>query len=293
MRRRKTAFTLIELLVVIAIIAILASMLLPALARAKQKAYAVLCMNNNKQLTLAWTMYANDNNDALAPNPDQSVFSQAYIPWAAGKMDWGSGANSDNTNIARLIDPRTASLATYTAKSAKIYRCPTDTYLSDNQRSAGWNNRVRSVSMNAAVGGAPLKVSGMAGYKPADSLLGTSPGFTKGWFYAVKFSSLTVPGPGDSWVFIDEHPDAIDDVILYIDAACNDGTGQFTELPSSDHAGACGVAFADGHAEIHKWRDSHTTTPILANGDRTKATRVNVNNSPDLAWLAQHTPRAP
>jgi prepilin-type processing-associated H-X9-DG protein len=62
-------------------------------------------------------------------------------------------------------------------------------------------------------------------------------------------------------------------------------------LPSSDHAGACGVSFADGHAEIHKWRDSLTTTPVLATGDRTKATRVAVNNSPDLAWLAQRTPR--
>ncbi len=61
-------FTLIELLVVIAIIAILAALLLPALSRAKQEAYTAVCINNQKQLQLAWLMYLEDNNGKLPRN---------------------------------------------------------------------------------------------------------------------------------------------------------------------------------------------------------------------------------
>ncbi len=273
MKNRRAAFTLIELLVVIAIIAILAALLLPALARAKQKAQAVTCMNNNKQLALAWVMYSGDNNDRLVINSDPNHPDTIHYPisWVAGKLDWSASNFSDNTNTVNLTDERAALLGPYVAKSVKIFWCPADTYLSQPQRQSGWLNRVRSVSMDAAVGDGTRYSA-----------------FSWLTFVARKTSDLVTPSPSDSWVFTDEHADAIDDNILYTDPACTNGTGQFSELPSSDHGGACGMAFADGHSEIHKWRDPNTTRPVIYN--QSNGQQINVVNSPDLAWLAQRTP---
>jgi prepilin-type N-terminal cleavage/methylation domain-containing protein/prepilin-type processing-associated H-X9-DG protein len=273
MRSRTRAFTLIELLVVIAIIAILAALLLPALAKAKQKAQAVQCMNNNKQLGLAWMMYAGDNNDNLAINSDKSADWNGLHSWVSGWLDWttSSATARDNTNTLRLTDDRLSSLGPYTARAAKIYWCPTDIYLHPDQRSAGWPNRVRSVAMNAAIGN---------GDKTTDF-----PWLT---FVARKMSDFNVPGPSESWLFTDEHPDSIDDAVLYTNPGSTNGTGQFTELPSSDHGGSCGMAYADGHAEIHKWKDSRTVVPVTY----TKVERVQMNSyNPDLAYIAARTPR--
>lgn len=276
MRSHRAAFTLIELLVVIAIIAILAALLLPALAHAKQKAQAVQCMNNNKQLALAWQMYANDNRDFLAINDDGFHSDPKFpIAWASGIMNWNAGTYSDNTNVMWLKDERYALLGPYVASSVKIFWCPTDIYLSSVQRASGWSHRVRSVSMDAAIGDGS-KYTGF-------SWSAGPPAF----WWAKKMTDLTVPGPAMSWLFIDEHPDSIDDCILYTNPYFTSGTGQFTELPANDHGGACGVGFADGHAEIHKWVDSLSLYSV----QYTTRNQVSVSNSRDLAWMSLRTPR--
>jgi prepilin-type N-terminal cleavage/methylation domain-containing protein len=120
-RCRRSAFTLIELLVVIAIIAILASLLLPVLARAKLRAQSVYCINNLQQLQLAFTLYASDYSEKFPENPGGTTTLRS---WVTGKLSWDFPPNSPNGDNTNLFELTLCEIGPYVAKNTGIFKCP-------------------------------------------------------------------------------------------------------------------------------------------------------------------------
>lgn len=272
--RIQAGFTLIELLVVIAIIAILAAMLLPALSRAKQKAQGIQCMAHQRQLALAWKMYADDNSDRLpASSGGPSV-------WIAGWMDFGSSVTNWDPSVTILASP----LWPY-CKSVGVFKCPSDssTVVNSMRQTVP---RCRSVSMLNWVGGrndangnpSPMNWSGNNGP-------GTGP-----WRVYLKSTDFSSPGPSDTFVFLDERSDSINDGFFVVDMSGYPGAPvQLVDSPASYHGGSGGLAFADGHAEIHKWLTQFVLQAPLPGQNRPYPTPDPGNV--DVAWMQAHATR--
>ncbi len=267
---RGAAFTLIELLIVISILAILAAILLPVLARAKSAAQATLCINNTKQLTLAWLIYAGDHEDRLPYNLGGNASRKTVAPkdplnWVNGIMSWGP--DPDNTNTTLITQ---ASLGPYCDSLARIYKCASDRVLSDVQKQLGWTARTRSCSMNAMVGDAGwLSEGGVNKNNPE---------------YRQFFLLSAIPAPADLFVFLDEHPDSINDGYFLN----KPDDLEWVDLPGSSHNGAGTISFADGHTELHRWLEPTTRLPVEPE-TAPLPFDVPANQRADFDWLAQRT----
>ncbi len=243
------AFTLIELLVVVAIIAILASMLLPALTEAKTKAQHVGCVSNTRQFALAWQMYADDNEGTYPPQDGK------HGEWVKGWLT-PEPNNPDNTNTVLL---REGKLFPY-LESVGVYRCPGDK--SRAIMDGKVYPRVRTYSANAWVGSGKRGWTGAAGYN------------THKFYW--KESEVVRPAPSKLWLIMDEDEESINDCRMWP----NPVKLRFLDVPGSYHGGAASLAFADGHSELKEWRDPRTLSAQLG--------EVSPFNQ-DIRWLQRRS----
>ncbi|MBI4663060.1 MAG: type II secretion system protein [Verrucomicrobia bacterium] len=255
-------FTLIELLVVIAIIAILAGMLLPALAKSKAKAQGIACMNNGRQMTMAWKLYVDEYQDNVP---------QSYGPneWVHGSLDF-NGSNRSNWDLERDITK--SLLWPYCGNAAGIWKCPADQ--STVKVGGVTYPRVRSIAMNAWFNSTDVA------------------SFGSGFRIYRKMSDLVDPGVSRTWIFMDEREDSINDGEMVVGMTGYPDRPQqwmMVDYPASYHGGAGGLSFADGHSEIKKWQDPRTR-PLLRKGQLLPLNVASPNNQ-DVFWLMERSTR--
>jgi prepilin-type N-terminal cleavage/methylation domain-containing protein/prepilin-type processing-associated H-X9-DG protein len=252
--RSASAFTLTELLVVIAIVAILASLLLPALSASKAKGEAITCANNIRQLSLAWHLYAAENGDFLVNNHGVIETLARRQTWANNVEDWLDG--DDNTNLIYLSDSK---LGPYANRATRIYKCPSD------REPAANGQRIRSMSMNALVGD-PGEVTNR--FNPT---------------YVQFFKMAQIANPSGIFLFLDEHCDTINDG-FFVNRLDDYAWGN---LPASYHNRSVNLSFADGHQESHRWVVGDTVRPPRKGVVR--GSKIPANPPTDFDWLKERT----
>jgi prepilin-type N-terminal cleavage/methylation domain-containing protein len=267
---RTRGFTLIELLVVIAIIGTLASMLLPALSKAKVSAQGISCVGNVKQMGLAWRLYVEDNNDRLFP----ALGLTKSNDWVYGDYLTLQNPSVDgNWNLDKYL--KQSLLWSYSGSAPGIWRCPGDRSMAKN--SAGqMAPRIRSVSMNNWIGGP---------YWPPTAT-------ASNWRVYQKASDMNNPGPSETFVFADERADSINDgcFVVGMDGYPDPAKTMMYDFPGAYHNRGGSFSFADGRAEVKHWQKAATTPPLNYSMEL-DVTGTSMPNNSDVFWLQFHSTR--
>ncbi len=291
--RSRRGFTLVELLVVIGILAILASLLLPTLSRAKAKAQGIQCLSNSRQIAYAWRFYADDYEGVILAASDPREFfynlrdrslPPPFVPaWVTGIMNF-KPENQSNWDVRK--DIHQSPIWDYLGRSAGVFKCPRDK--SGVQVDGQWRPRVRTIAMNLHSGGWGLKAQ-------SDSFGYSTQSAPFGYRMYVKTGDFVDPGPANTWLFMDVREDSIDlgnfgvSMRGYPEAP---EQSRFADYPASYHNGQGVLAFVDGHSEFKRWVHPATTAPIIK-GELLEdpSDRIDSPNNPDILWLQERTTR--
>lgn len=225
-------FTLIELLVVVSIIALLVSILLPALSKAREAGKRAVCLNNVRSLAVIWMMYADDNNDHLvnamtAPLQEYAIDKFRWHTGNPGFYDYFHGPSwvgwyDDKSNLeAQIQTIEIGTLYPY-SEALQIYRCPT-----------GKQGEVRTYSIGDS----------MNGYDGSDF-------WNEGGVPLTRLSSIR--RPSERMVFIDEGSATPESWTV-----CPDRDSWWDAVPLR-HSNGTTLSFADGHSDYHRWIDERT-----------------------------------
>ncbi len=218
-KRFLTGFTLVELLVVIAIIAILMAILMPALQRVREQGKRAVCLNNLRQLMLAWILYADDNEDKIVNAGTGTDISTANNgPREDGWVDW-AGFMDEGTEEEQIEAIKGGLLFPY-CKNIKLYKCPT-----------GFRGEMRTYAIVDAMNGAYWIPGG------EDKMIK---------------NRMQIRRPGMRFVFIDEGWISPTSWTIF-----NDREAFWDAVPVR-HGNGTNFSFADGHSEYWKWKDPRT-----------------------------------
>jgi hypothetical protein len=271
---KSKAFTLIELLIVFMLVGFGSLMLSSGVGHARPNVRAMRCLGNLKRMSEGWRMYADDNSEKVVNNfglvqIDSDVIAGINRNWANNIIDWS--LNQRNTNVALLTS---GVMAPYIGGNVELYKCPSDNYLSAQQRAAHWKARTRSISMNAFFGA----------YSANTNDVWAS---GRNSFYSSYRQWLKVTEVGDAqntWVLMDEQADSINDGLLLNNPGAI--SGAWSDIPASYHEGGCSISFSDGRAENHRWLSQTTRIPVQFNYN---PPALDTLGRTDYQWLMART----